>query len=76
MKGEAEQSLLAAGEHPGGDVEEDDGGAGPEREHLDDARLLDDEQATAAVPRVGHEVRIVEPVQHRRQPNGRARGIG
>ena len=76
MEGEAEQPALPAEEHLGGDVEEDDGGAGPGREHPDDARLLDDEQPMAAVPRVGHEVRIVEPVQHRYQPNGRARGIG
>ena len=76
MEGEAEQPVVPAEAHPGGDVEEDDGGAGPGQERPDDTRLLDDEQPMAAVTRVGHEVRMVEPVQHRRQPNGRARGIG
>jgi len=60
MKGETEQSLLAAGNNLRADVEEHRRGGRARLQHLDDARLLDDEQTVQAVAGVADEHRTRE----------------
>ena len=68
MEGEPEQATLAAGKHPARDVEE---GLRQQRALLEDPdppRLLDHEQAPAAVARMGQEDRGLEALDHRLEP--------
>ena len=67
MKGQAEQSALATGEHLRADVQEG-ADAATRLNHVDDAALLEHEQPVRTVTGVGDECRIGNACRNRDQP--------
>src|SRR5262245_66013457 len=64
MKGEPEQALLPAREDTIADVQEYRRRRGARREHSNDSRLLDDEEATASIARVSQIERVRQTRGH------------
>jgi hypothetical protein len=76
VEGEPEEALLAAVQDAVGEVEERRRRELPAGDDPDAARLLDHEQAPAAVVRGGDEHRRGEPCGHDRREGDRWRGGG
>jgi hypothetical protein len=64
MEGQAQEALLAAGQHAGRDVQEDGRLGGSGAEHLDAPRLLHHEEPIRAVARMRDEDRALEIRRH------------
>ena len=70
MEREPQEALLAAEQHARRDVQKDRRRYGPGPEDLDDPALLDDEQASAAIVRIGGENGDLEIGDRRHQRDG------